>query len=230
MPTFEKVTDLLRSQGLLPRVPARETEPFDVTREKLAFPAPRSARLQILARGETGAMTALAYSSMRGYGPVHPTVGELRVGYVAVDIPFPSAATGRSRLSGKLCSPRPKRSTPLPKTTGKTSSLYPVTGYLSGRTKSRPSRWPFWRKPGDVGSCADPRRRIRAAAHRQCGIERLRLPPELPHYITFQSSLDRIRQTRADGRPKSGTAPDRRRREDIPTAQKTRKQRKEERI
>src|SRR5690606_19660937 len=67
VPTFEKVTDLLRSQGLLPRVPARETEPFDVTREKLAFPAPRSARLQILARGETGAMTALAYSSMRGY-------------------------------------------------------------------------------------------------------------------------------------------------------------------
>src|SRR5690606_29966683 len=85
-------------QGLLPRVPARETEPFDVMREKLAFPAPRSARLQILARGETGAMTALAYSSMRGYGVVHPTVGELRVGYAAVHIPYPVGGDGEESV------------------------------------------------------------------------------------------------------------------------------------
>lgn len=34
-------------------------------------------------------MLALAYSSMRGYGSIHPTVGELRVGRVAVRIPHP---------------------------------------------------------------------------------------------------------------------------------------------
>lgn len=90
VPTFQKVADLLRNQGLLGTPPASvEEEPFDITREKLAFPAPRSAKLQMLARGETGAMTAMAYSSMRGYGPVHPTIGELRVGYAEVSISYP---------------------------------------------------------------------------------------------------------------------------------------------
>ncbi|MGG3571155.1 carbon-phosphorus lyase complex subunit PhnI [Bacillus gobiensis] len=87
--TMKKVADLLREQGLLANREAEETEPFDITREKMTFPASRSARLQTLARGETGAMTALAYSSMRGYGPVHPTIGELRVGYSEVHIPYP---------------------------------------------------------------------------------------------------------------------------------------------
>jgi alpha-D-ribose 1-methylphosphonate 5-triphosphate synthase subunit PhnI len=69
-----------------------EDEPFDITRERLPFPAPRSARLQALSRGETGVMTALAYSSMRGFGAVHPTIGELRVGYLPVYIPHPYLA------------------------------------------------------------------------------------------------------------------------------------------
>ncbi|MGM0875828.1 MAG: carbon-phosphorus lyase complex subunit PhnI [Bacillota bacterium] len=89
LPTFQKVADLLRSQGLLANRQLEDSEPFDITREKLAFPASRSARLQILTRGETGAMTAMAYSSMRGYGVVHPTIGELRVGYTDVNIPYP---------------------------------------------------------------------------------------------------------------------------------------------
>jgi alpha-D-ribose 1-methylphosphonate 5-triphosphate synthase subunit PhnI len=91
--TFAKVADLLRSQGLVAATQTdQEEEPYDVTREKLTFPAPRSARLQALARGETGAMTALAYGSMRGYGAVHPTIGELRVGYVPAYIPYPFAS------------------------------------------------------------------------------------------------------------------------------------------
>jgi alpha-D-ribose 1-methylphosphonate 5-triphosphate synthase subunit PhnI len=89
VPSFQKVADLLRDQGLLGNNLSEEIEPFDVTREKLAFPASRSAWLQILARGETGAMTAMAYSSMRGYGAVHPTIGELRVGYTEVYISYP---------------------------------------------------------------------------------------------------------------------------------------------
>jgi len=75
-----KVSDYLRSQGLLTAVSPDESEPFDVTRNNLEFPAKRSARLQILSRAQTGALTALGYASLRGYGSVHPTVGELRVG------------------------------------------------------------------------------------------------------------------------------------------------------
>ena len=43
----------------------------------------------MLARAETGGVLALAYSSMRGYGSVHPTIAELRVGRVRVQIPHP---------------------------------------------------------------------------------------------------------------------------------------------
>lgn len=88
--SFTKIADLLRDQDLMATAePSNEDEPYDITRQKLTFPCSRSARLQCLSRGETGAMTALAYSSMRGYGVVHPTIGELRVGYTPIHIPHP---------------------------------------------------------------------------------------------------------------------------------------------
>jgi alpha-D-ribose 1-methylphosphonate 5-triphosphate synthase subunit PhnI len=87
---FRKVVEMLREQGLVPPVPDRPAAaPTDITQESAAFPLDRSARLQMLARAETGGVLALAYSSMRGYGSIHPTVGELRVGRVRVQIPHP---------------------------------------------------------------------------------------------------------------------------------------------
>ncbi len=87
---FRKVVDMLRDQGLVPPVPPRsDAPPTDVTQESATFPLDRSGRLQMLARAETGGVLALAYSSMRGYGSIHPTVGELRVGRVRVQIPHP---------------------------------------------------------------------------------------------------------------------------------------------
>ncbi|MBD3612573.1 MAG: carbon-phosphorus lyase complex subunit PhnI, partial [Hydrogenovibrio crunogenus] len=62
---------------------------FDITREPLIFPVPRSAALSTMARAETGSILAIAYSNMRGYGDVHPTVAELRVGYLPVMLPHP---------------------------------------------------------------------------------------------------------------------------------------------
>jgi len=87
---FRKVVEMLREQGLVPPVPERTAEePTDVTQQSATFPLDRSGRLQMLARAETGGVLALAYSSMRGYGSIHPTVGELRVGKVSVQIPHP---------------------------------------------------------------------------------------------------------------------------------------------
>lgn len=57
-----------------------EAHPFDITRSFPLPPYPRSALMQMMARGETGAMLAFAYTSMRGYGDVHPTIGDLRLG------------------------------------------------------------------------------------------------------------------------------------------------------
>ncbi len=87
-----KVLDFLRKEGLIAEAEADDTEPQDITRKSLEFPAARSERLQILTRGETGAVTALGYAAIRGYGKdifVHPTVGELRVGYLPIYIDYP---------------------------------------------------------------------------------------------------------------------------------------------
>ncbi|MEX3944483.1 carbon-phosphorus lyase complex subunit PhnI [Paraburkholderia sp. BR10937] len=98
--TFPKVVDALREEGLLPKLQPSQAEPFDVTRDPLIFPVPRSAALATMARAETGSLLAIAYSNMRGYGDVHPTVAELRVGYVPVRIPHP--VTGELVEAGEV--------------------------------------------------------------------------------------------------------------------------------
>ena len=86
-----KVLDYLRNEGLMREVDDDNSPPDDVTKMPLEFPTSRSARLQILTRGQTGAVTALAYASLRGYGPLlHPNVAELRVGALPVAVPDPT--------------------------------------------------------------------------------------------------------------------------------------------
>lgn len=86
--SFPKVLDHLRQEGLLAEVNRKlNMEPFDITREPLIFPVPRSAALATMSRAETGSLLGIAYSNMRGYGDVHPTVAELRVGYLPVMLP-----------------------------------------------------------------------------------------------------------------------------------------------
>lgn len=86
---FPKVVEALRADGLLPQGSIDDREPVDISQTPLDFPVPRSAALATLARGETGGLLALAYSNMRGYGDVHPTVAELRVGHLPVLAPHP---------------------------------------------------------------------------------------------------------------------------------------------
>lgn len=98
--SFPKVVDSLRAEGLLPALAERQQEPFDVTREPLVFPVPRSAALATMARAETGSLLAIAYSNMRGYGDIHPTIAELRVGYLPVELPHP--VTGELTEAGEV--------------------------------------------------------------------------------------------------------------------------------
>ena len=74
----------------------------DLTREPLLFPAKRAHTLQSLARAETGGVLALGYSAMRGYGPSHPTVNELRLAQAEVQVKHPDGrrfSAGRVRVS-----------------------------------------------------------------------------------------------------------------------------------
>ncbi|TMN22633.1 carbon-phosphorus lyase complex subunit PhnI [Lentibacillus cibarius] len=87
---FPKIVDYLRKEGLFEEYEIDHTPPDDITKGSLQFPASRSARLQVLTRGQTGAVTALGYAALRGYGQVHPTVGEVRVGELPIYVEHPN--------------------------------------------------------------------------------------------------------------------------------------------
>ena len=85
--TMPRINELMAREGLMetPR-PMAETEPGDLTREPLMFPAERPLRLQALARADEGWLLGLGYSTQRGYANSHPFAGEIRRGKVAVEI------------------------------------------------------------------------------------------------------------------------------------------------
>jgi len=103
---YPAVADWHRENNLLPNAPldiTEATEIPDVTTDTVTFPAPRAHRLQALARADTGGILALGYASMRGYGLIHPTVNELRLGYAEVELKHPVTgevfSAGRVRVS-----------------------------------------------------------------------------------------------------------------------------------
>ena len=81
-----RVSELLAREDLMARDSDDGTEPTDLTRAPLSYPADRSARLQNLARGDEGFVLAMGYSTQRGYGGTHPFVGEVRFGAVTVEL------------------------------------------------------------------------------------------------------------------------------------------------
>lgn len=105
--TYPAVADWQRAQGLMAKSSERDpVEPADipdVTSDTVLFPAPREHRLQALARADTGGVLALGYASMRGYGLIHPTVNELRLGYAEIMVKHPVTgaefSAGRARVS-----------------------------------------------------------------------------------------------------------------------------------
>lgn len=99
---FPKVADYMRQQQLVAPLPAEPDthEPYDITRTAISFPCPRSARLQSLAQADTGCLLTYAYSSVRGYGDAHPTLAELRFGYLPIQVAHP--LTGAAITIGEI--------------------------------------------------------------------------------------------------------------------------------
>lgn len=82
-----KVIDFLEDEGLFKREAENNDEPDDITKRAIEYPSTRSQRLQALTRGQTGAVTSLGYAEIRGYGiSAHPNIGECRVGQQPVYI------------------------------------------------------------------------------------------------------------------------------------------------
>jgi alpha-D-ribose 1-methylphosphonate 5-triphosphate synthase subunit PhnI len=85
--TVPRINELLAREGLLETPQAFDAAPpGDLTREPLMFPADRALRLQALARGDEGWLLAMGYSTQRGYANSHPFAGEIRRGFVSVEL------------------------------------------------------------------------------------------------------------------------------------------------
>ena len=85
--TVPRINDLLAREGLLETPqPFDAAAPGDLTRDPLMFPADRALRLQALARGDEGWLLAMGYSAQRGYANSHPFAGEIRRGFVSVEL------------------------------------------------------------------------------------------------------------------------------------------------
>ncbi|MGF1636673.1 MAG: carbon-phosphorus lyase complex subunit PhnI [Cyclobacteriaceae bacterium] len=193
--TFDKVVDLLRDQGLLKPVGNNEDQTvLDVTRTAIKFPTPRSARLQMLARAETGGLMALGYSSMRGHGAVHPTVGELRVGKVKIEI---TDASGKKRYLGRIQVTEAEMISKA-KTGNKKSPPYYAIGYglCFGQNETKGICMGILDRAMRMENNNSPSCDQEFVLYHTEGIESMGFTNhlKLPHYVTFQSGMSNLRQ------------------------------------
>jgi alpha-D-ribose 1-methylphosphonate 5-triphosphate synthase subunit PhnI len=235
-----RVSEELRREGLVnigedDEDPGNQA-PWDITEEPLVFPAPRSARLQTLARADTGYVSGLAYAAIRGFGSSHPTVGELRTGTLEVSIPHPLIEGERLFVGDIVVTEveslfpeedreikRKEKNDPLKimasgqgdkaDTSANVLSLGLGYGMVFGRSDTKAiamSILDYSLNAADSGSSENHRNANTGGGgtsilenqefvllHGDClemngFISHLKLP----HYVTFQSKLDRVRHTR----------------------------------
>jgi alpha-D-ribose 1-methylphosphonate 5-triphosphate synthase subunit PhnI len=202
-PSFPSVVDTLREEGLVRPAEAEPAEPFDITRDALRFPAPRSARLQALARGETGFLVAVGYSAQRGLGAGHPTIAELRSGELPIQVrhplthdPVTLGAVGLTEVDGINHTAGGVGGNTIVGGEGAPAERFDVGyGVAFGRHERKAIAMAIidtsMNIAGNSGPAADEEFvLLHCDALESSGfVEHIKLP----HYVTFQSSLDRVR-------------------------------------
>lgn len=191
--SFPKIVDLLRHQGLLMDPPSAQRTWTDVTLETVTFPTNRSARLQCLARGETGGLLALAYSSMRGYGQIHPAVGELRVGDVPVC--FEGRPLGWIRVTECEVISRMEKA----QHDGKACFTMGY-GLCFGHNEIKAISMAVLDRAMQMNSSESPAQDEEFVLLHTDGVEAMGfcLHYKLPHYVTFQADLNQLRGIRCE--------------------------------
>jgi alpha-D-ribose 1-methylphosphonate 5-triphosphate synthase subunit PhnI len=199
--SFPKVLASMRAEGLLPPIDRSRRPAYDVTREPLVFPAPRSAVLATLTRGETGGLLALAYSNMRGYGDIHPTVAELRVGYLPVTLPHPITAEPQE-IGEVLITECEVVAMYESASEGNPPSLTLGYGCCFGHNEVKAIAMAILDRALQKGveqGAANPSEDPEFVLLHVDGVDSMGFAAhyKMPHYVTFQSDLDRLRATRA---------------------------------
>ena len=205
--TFPKVIEILRKEGLLVETLGNDPQAgkiFDVTRQSLTFPAPRSAALQSMTRGETGGLLLLAYTNMRGYGDIHPAVGELRVGYLPVKIEHPH--TGEPYTIGEV---KVTEAEIIARFDAAEGSPKFTLGYglCFGHNEVKAIAMAILDRAMQTAEPKAPSENQEFVLSHLDGIESLGFGShwKLPHYVTFQSDLDRLRKAKESGKePRPG--------------------------
>lgn len=213
---YPKVLDYLRSEGILPVCDNDDAEPVDVTMGALEFPCARSARLQTLSRGMTQAVEAFGYAAIRGYGPSHPTVGELRHGMaeVCVDVPGEERCDAEDAYylgSIPLTEVESVFEVETEEAGVTTLSFEIGYGLVMGGAETKAIAMSVLDHCLDLGDARYPTQDEEFVLYHVDGVEAQGFIShlKLPHYVTFQSKLDTVRTARshesdAEG---SGAAP-----------------------
>lgn len=193
-PTQPSLTAWQKAQGLIADPPVDDTAADDIpdlTREPLLFPASRAHKLQSLARADTGGTLALGYATMRGYGTVHPTVNELRLAEAPVRMRHPRGtlfSAGRVRVS---------QTEVISKGGGLELGFCATFGWnevktIAGASLDLASRQPKPHPAANEEFVLYHTEPVEASGF--C------IHFKLPHYVTFQSAIDAIRDANAGKR------------------------------
>ncbi len=202
-----KVLDYLRNQGLMINYEENNEEPKDITKESLKFPTVRSERLQILTRGQTGAVTALGYASLRGFGSVHPTVGELRIGQLPIFISNPLASETNEDDDFyigeiKVTEVETIISTSVKKGRSKTELKFDIGyGICYGQNETKAVAMSILDRCLETKDDA-PTHDEEFVLYHIDSVEATGFIShlKLPHYVTFQSKLDSVRKTQKEAK------------------------------
>ncbi len=201
VPIKEKVIDYLRREGLMASVEKDPDQvPYDITRQPMIFPLNRSARLQRLTRGEDGALLALGYASLRGWGSVHPTLAEVRVGYLPVKVIHP---IWRKEVTiGKVLVTEVESICSFDKTKDKKTGEEQYTftlgyGLIFGHNDRKAISMSILDRALCAENASSPIQDQEFVLYHIDSMESQGFIShlKLPHYVSFQSALDRIRST-----------------------------------
>jgi len=208
--SMPRVTDLLQHDDLIDQepVPPGDPAPFDLTRQPLAFPAERDARLQNLARADEGFLLSMGYSTQRGYGNTHPFAAEIRYGSLEVEMFVEelgfAVTVGEIELTEcQMVSQFAGNAHEAPKFT----RGYGLTFGYGERKAMSMALVDRALKARDLGEAADaPANDHEFVLYHSDNVEASGFVQhlKLPHYVDFQANLEllrRLRQEQAAARP-----------------------------
>jgi Uncharacterized enzyme of phosphonate metabolism len=202
--SMPRVTGLLEADELVEadQIPAGDPTPPDLTREPLAFPASRAARLQNLARADEGFLLSMGYSTQRGYGNSHPFAAEIRYGTAEVELFVEelgfAVTIGEIELTEcQMVSQFAGNADEAPRFTRGYGLVF---GYNERKAMSMALADRAMRAE-ELGEAADaPANDIEFMLYHSDNVEASGFVQhlKLPHYVDFQANLELLRRLRAE--------------------------------